>query len=324
MLPQGLEKEVNRRRRMMKHNLSVVLLIFCAGLVHTGCARFPLDDARTPPAHFTLWQLPSQTQGQMNSYVLQTGHGEVMVIDGGNRGDAPYLKGFLGALGNHVHAWFISHPHPDHIDALTAILEDLHTGKLRNLVIDSIYGSMLPEEEVAKYETWSPVLLESVQNFNQIMRQINRQVREHHLGEVIEIDGVHIEILGIKNPEITGNFLNNSSVVMRVTDAGKSVLFTGDLGTQGGQKLLASRFRDRLRADYVQMAHHGQRGVDEAFYQAVMPKYCLWPTPRWLWENDKGEGKGSGDWDTLNVRAWMNKLEAHRHYVSADGLYRIE
>ena len=187
-----------------------------------------------------------------------------------------------------------------------------------------IYGSMLSEEEVAKYETWSLILLKSVQKFNEAMHRTNRQIVELKLGEVIEINGVRFEILGIKNPEITSNLLNNSSVVMHVTDASKSVLFTGDLGVAGGEKLLNSRYRGLLRADYVQMAHHGQHGVNEAFYQAVRPKYCLWPTPRWLWDNDKGEGKGSGDWDTLRVRAWMHKLNVRKHYVSADGLLRID
>ena len=54
---------------------------------------------------FTLWQLPSQTGIQMNSYVLRTAHGEVIAIDGGFTEDAGYLKGFLAALGNHVTAW---------------------------------------------------------------------------------------------------------------------------------------------------------------------------------------------------------------------------
>ena len=187
-----------------------------------------------------------------------------------------------------------------------------------------IYGSTLSKEAIANYLAESPHLLESVQRFNQVLHQRDRQVEEHHLGQVIEIDGVRFEILGIKNPEITRSPINNSSVVMRVTDESKSVLFTSDLGAEGGRKLLNSRFRDSLQADYVQMAHHGQHGVDEAFYRAVQPNACLWPTPRWLWENDNGGGKGSGPWETLNVRAWMEKLKIHENYVSADGLHRID
>lgn len=65
---------------------------------------------------------------------------------------------------------------------------------------------------------------------------------------------------------------------------------------------------------------HGQQGVTKEFYHAVRPKYCLWTTPRWLWENDSGNGKGSGPWQTLVVRAWMERFEIERHYLMADGL----
>ena len=294
------------------------------GTALPGCASIGPVREEPKPAHFVLWQLPSQTSAQMNSYVMRTRGGKVIVIDGGNKGDAPYLEGFLAALGHHVHAWFISHPHPDHVDALTVILSEAEAGDPNPLAIDRIYGSMPPVSEVRKYETWSPVLVESVEQFNLALQRTGRRVEELQAGQLIVIDSVRFEILGVRNPQITSNYLNNSSVAMRVSDARKSVLFTGDLGVQGGRKLLDGPFRDRLRADYVQMAHHGQRGVDEDFYVAVSPKYCLWPTPRWLWDNDKGEGKGSGDWDTLNVRAWMDRLGVRRHYVCADGLHRIE
>ena len=41
----------------------------------------PSSDTGVAP-HFTLWQLPSQTPSQMNSYVLRTHTGKVMVVDG--------------------------------------------------------------------------------------------------------------------------------------------------------------------------------------------------------------------------------------------------
>ena len=144
------------------------------------------------------------------------------------------------------------------------------------------------------------------------------------VGQVLRIDGIRIEVLGIKNPEFTQNALNNSSAVLRVSDKAKTVLFLGDLGFEGGEKLLPSAGRDRLRDDYVQMAHHGQNGVGENVFRAVSPSYCFWPTPRWLWNCDSGKGTGSGPWRTLEVCAWMAKLNIKRHYVSADGLYRIE
>lgn len=163
-----------------------------------------------------------------------------------------------------------------------------------------------------------------MKEFNQALRDGGREVEVLSLGQIIDIDCMKIEILGIKNPEITSNALNNSSVVMRVSDARKSVLFSGDLGVEGGRKLLSSDYRQRLKADYVQMAHHGQSGVEIDYYRAVSPRYCLWPTPAWLWNNDAGAGKGTGPWQTLTVRQWMKELNVEKHYISAYGLIRID
>jgi hypothetical protein len=87
-------------------------------------------------------------------------------------------------------------------------------------------------------------------------------------------------------------------------------LFLGDLGVEGGQKLL-KRYPTELKSDIVQMAHHGQGGVSKNVYQAIAPRICLWPTPKWLW-NNQPEHKPihSGPWDTLSVRKWIESLRA--------------
>ncbi len=239
-----------------------------------------------------------------------------IVVDGGNRGDAPYLKEFLAALGNQVCSWFISHPHLDHFDALTTIIESPD-----DLRIHAIYGSLPQEAWVAEHEATH---LKSLQAFRRALQKSGQHVIELSVGQELEIDDLRVEILGIRNPEITANAINNSSVVMRVSDTTKSILFTGDLGVEGGRKLLQRFNQTRLRADYVQMAHHGQNGVDLDFYRAVSPSACLWPTPMWLWENDSGNGTGSGPWQTLTVRDWMHQLNVSTNYVSAFALQRVD
>jgi hypothetical protein len=66
------------------------------------------DDTPVIKNTFTLWQLPNQTPTQMMSYVIKTPNGQLIVVDGGNVGDAPYLAKFLEAQGNEVAAWFMS------------------------------------------------------------------------------------------------------------------------------------------------------------------------------------------------------------------------
>jgi beta-lactamase superfamily II metal-dependent hydrolase len=303
-------EESRTRRFFLRSAASGTALFFLPGVKEVLCGEY------VKRGSFLLWQLPPQTKTQMNSYVIRTSGGRVIVIDGGNTGDAAYLKGFLGALGNHVHHWFISHPHSDHLDALTAILREPAVPK-----IDVIHGSFPSTEWIARYEPGEEKALVS---FTEAREKKGLPLQEHTLGEVLAVDGVRFEILGIKNPEITQNAVNNSSVLMHVSGGGKTVLFPGDLGVEGGRKTLDSPFKKKLLAEYVQMAHHGQNGVSEEFYREVQPSFCLWPTPDWLWDNDNGGGKGSGPWATLTVRGWMEKLGIKKHFIAKDGLARIE
>lgn len=251
------------------------------------------------------------------SYVIRTVSGKLIVLDGGNKGDAAYLASFIKERGNAVEAWFISHVHDDHVDALCQILAAPNGMKIGAVYID------MPDLEWTRTNT-SPEETATLERLLAALNNAGLTVKKLELGADFAIDGIRIEVLGVCNPEITKNPVNNSSAVLRMSDAAKSVLFLGDLGVEGGEKLLKSQYAERLPSDYVQMAHHGQNGVGEPVYEKVNPSYCLWPAPQWLWDNDSGGGKGSGHWKTLEVRAWMDKLPIKKHYVMAEGLHQID
>ena len=69
-------------------------------LFFTGLLLVCQASAKKPG--FALWQLSPQGPSQMNSYVFVTDKGRVVVLDGGTADDAPFLRGFIAALGNHV------------------------------------------------------------------------------------------------------------------------------------------------------------------------------------------------------------------------------
>jgi hypothetical protein len=113
-------------------------------------------------------------------------------------------------------------------------------------------------------------------------------------------------------------------MVIKTWDSERSAIFLGDAGLEQGEKILKSPFREDLTCDFLQMAHHGQRGVSKEFYQSCKFKTCLWPTPLWLYNNDAGKGFDTGDWETVKTRNWMKEMGITKHFVSADGLYVIE
>jgi hexosaminidase len=95
---------------------------------------------------FTLWQLPSQINTIGNSYVIQTDDGKVIVMDGGVKEEEGYLRGFIGALGNVVDCWIVSHPHPDHVGAFIRILENPMGMKVRQ-ICHSTFSEVLMDKE---------------------------------------------------------------------------------------------------------------------------------------------------------------------------------
>lgn len=271
--------------------------------------------AERAKGHFTLWQLPSVVDDHGSSYVLRTSNDSIIVIDGGKQAETSYLRGFIAAMGNKVSAWFFTHPHLDHIGAASEIIRDR-----RDISIGHIYHSRFTDEQATKREGVPDAMI-----WNAMVDSLTDiKVTDLHAGETIEIDGVRFKILAENNPEIKANLYNNSSMVIRVEDDTKSVVFLGDAGAEEGDKLLASPYRKDLDCDYLQISHHGQRGCNEKFYKSIRFRACLWPTATWVWNNDNGKGFNTGPYTTIETRRWMDEIGIKEHYNSIDGLHKIE
>ena len=271
-------------------------------------------NSRKKPA-FTLWQIPSHSNTIGNSYVFQTAKGKVVVMDGGFPEEANTLRGFIGALGNEVEAWFISHPHNDHMGALTEILKNRQDMKIRH-----IYHSRLSKAVQAAESAYSP----SCQEFYDQIDKTDIPVTDIRTpGGVYKFDGMSVKILSVAN-EITTNAYNNSSMIMRVWDKKKTIVFLGDAGVECGNLALNGPYGGDLNCEYLQMAHHGQNGCDKHFYQTVKFRACLWPTPSWVWNNDQGKGFNTGILKTVETRSWMKEIGIKEHHVTCEeGLWKL-
>ena len=265
-----------------------------------------------------LYQLPDQSHSQMMSYIIATSTGKLIIIDGGTKEDSVFLREKIIELGNgYVEAWFLTHPHYDHCDALADILNN-HTDKI---IIKNIYYNF-PSQDWA--DTYEPVYSENLLAITGALSNSCVSQSIIKKGDVLDFDSVKFIILNEPSMSITTNAINNFSAVIKMYTSHKSVLFLGDLGKEAGDKLLCEIDKEVLKADIVQMAHHGQSGVSREFYMAVNPQICLWPTPEWLWNNDSGKGPGSGPWTIINEKSWMAELGVKYHFIAKDGLYVIK
>ncbi len=267
---------------------------------------------------FTLWQLPLQENpSQGNSYVFRMNSGKIVVMDGGVPQEAGYLRGFLGALGNEVDTWFLSHPHSDHIGALNEILKDP-----KGITINNIYHSEFSKDFYDKVE---PGCRDLTADFYDRLKKTQAHVVDvAQPGLVVEIDNTKFKVLDVKDESVTSNPYNNSCMILRCSDAARSLVFLGDAGIEQGDRLLAGPYRNDLDCDFLQLAHHGQRGVRKDFYRKIKFGACLWPTPLWLYRNDAGNGYNTHTWETVEIRELMEQLGIKKHFLAFQGLCVVE
>lgn len=260
-----------------------------------------------------LWMLSSTTGAQNLSIVIKSPNGKIIVIDGGWEADADKLSSLILQQGGKVDAWLITHPHEDHVGALCAILND----SARKIKIDKIYCSLATPDWYRQVSpTGAGIADQLLSAFTKL--PVGTVTNNIGRGTEINIDDVNIRVLNNRGV-YTYNGVNNSSLVYKIRVSRQSILILGDLAYDGGKDLIKTCTAAELKSDIVQMAHHGQQGVDQDAYALIAPTTCLWPTPAWLWNNDNGGGVGSGPWGTLTTRAWMDALGVKDNRSLKDG-----
>lgn len=269
-----------------------------------------------------IHMLQNMSPTQMQSFIIEEESGKILVIDGGNVEDADHLleklQEITGEEVPHIDAWIFTHPHSDHMNAFFTLMEN----KPEAFKFEEIYCCFpsvyylntckteeKPADTLSTFIRMSPLFAERIVTVSE--------------DDVYKFGTAKMEVLRTVDCSIKNNHTNNASMVFKLYLGTKTILFLGDLGVEGGNKLLETRGK-QLKSDICQMAHHGQYGVDEKFYRAVQPDICLWCAPDWLWNNDMGKGYNTHGFQTVIVRGWMEKLGVKEHYVIKDGDQKIE
>ena len=255
-----------------------------------------------------VYALSSRIDSISLSTVFVSPEGKILVVDGGNLargGDGKFLGDFLHKLGGHVDYWFITHAHGfithahgDHYGALVTMSEK---PDFYGVTIGELIYSFPDREWMLQREPDSrPYLTNFCDNvLGKCLKDVTRG--DCSPGRVVQFG--------------SWSFDNNASVMISVKAGGKTWLETGDMGVEGGRDAM-KKLGSRLKHDIVFLAHHGQNGVDKAFYAAVAPEAAIWPTPSWLWDNRVTNGTpGSGPWRTNYTKCWMQELGVKKNYL---------
>ena len=262
--------------------------------------------------YIELTQLHDNTPSQMMGYYIKTSTGKNIIIDGGNLQDSENLQKYINQNGGKVDYWFITHYHTDHTGALVEVLNNTKI-PIERIIYHEVDRNMVEQNEPSRLGQYD-LIHEALKN-----ERIQGKIIDPTIGQFFQISSnINMKIINIYENDITENFGNNTSTVYKLKINDKSVLFLGDTGVESSQKLL-NNYKEDLKSDYVQMAHHGQNGATLELYKEINPTYCLWPTPAWLWDNNIGEGFNTGPFKTVETREWLKELNVKENYIEKDG-----
>jgi hypothetical protein len=225
-----------------------------------------------------------------NSYVIRLTDGRFIVIDGGREFEPEQDKLYRclsdGAMGKKpvIAAWILTHPHSDHFHCMIGFMERYGDA----VTVEKFLFNFPEPDDYAHYpalgnkdkrfEDNSPTT-----NIPKMLAAVNASgaaVYTPHTGQRYRIGDAALEILSSMDDTIhCSQNVNASSLVIRMELAGQVILWSADAAYSDTR--LAERYGSYLKADILQIPHHGFQSGTAAGeirgYELIRPQVCLLP-----------------------------------------------
>jgi competence protein ComEC len=234
-------------------------------LLFTGTALLLGAAFTALPKHRTAVSFPDVGQG--DCALVELASGRTVLIDGGGTPDNRFDIGrrvvgpFLWNRGiRRLDLVVLSHPHPDHMNGLLFMLEKFD---VREVWVHGL------DTELPGYEAFRQLIAK---------RQIPLRVVSTEDAPV-EIGGAEVSVLhpapGFMTKERKAYAAENSrSLVLRISERGKTYLFSGDVGADA-EAVMIQRWVN-LKCDVLKVPHHGSRSSSsEAFVASARPGFAV-------------------------------------------------
>lgn len=252
-----------RSHRWLRPLLFLSLILLVVGCTPPTIRSGPSDasaDLGTPTAHLAVFDV-----GQGLSVGFVTADGASLLFDAGPRKDAVHneILPFFRRHGvEQIDYVVTSHPDQDHIGALVELLRSIPVGTYLDPVIETTNQTYLRALQIIE-ERGIPA------------KRVRRGER-FPLGE-----DTQVEVLWPVSPLRTDSDgtveTNNNSVVLLIQHGQVRFLLTGDAEGPAEAAMLEAN-PDALRADILQVAHHGSRtSSSESFLAAVGASVAIIP-----------------------------------------------
>ncbi|HKM43241.1 MAG TPA: MBL fold metallo-hydrolase [Limnochordia bacterium] len=249
--------------------LSVILILSITVFAEVGVDRYDqIFDATQDAGKLTARFLKLTTRSDDksgDSTILTSPDGKVMIVDTGNPSTFLDIDNALKALGiTRIDYLVASHPHVDHVGSMAQLIRAYEIGTVYTTEVEyptSHYRNYM--EALAETGTPHIILVEG----DTLMFGDHVLVEVFHPAPGIEYyDGY---------PEGSTQFINNLSLLMKLTYGDSSFLFTGDLYT-AAEREIAAKYGERLRSDVLKVPHHGAgTSSSRPFRDAISPQISV-------------------------------------------------
>ena len=220
-------------------------------------------------------------------YILKLENGEFVIFDSGNNGCDRGIYNTLMAESDDGHpvvaAWFFTHYHQDHIGGFVDFANN--DEYLGNVTVKAVVMN-LPAEQVINTSKGSPTDMGNVRRWQGCLERTGCAAVFPRTGQRYGIGGCQIDVLftfeDIQPHFFTNDQSNATSTVYSVKAGGQHIIITGDCCGKG-TKLMADKYGDGLKCDFLQLPHHGYGdggGTVPEFYENAKATYILYPSDK--------------------------------------------
>ena len=193
--------------------------------------------------------------GQGNCTLVHMGDTAILV-DSGEVGAAQTVISYIKNLGiDELDCVLVTHPHSDHMGAMTKILYEF---EIKDLIMPEIPEDIIPTNST--YEKYLTAVSDNAEN-----------VIPAEAGMTYSYGEMNLEILA---PLHGYDNLNDMSAVSRISFGETSVMFMGDAST-AVEKDLLNTGKD-FSADIINIGHHGSKTASsQKWLEAVNPEFAV-------------------------------------------------
>ncbi len=234
----------------MKRKVAIAVGMFAVVVMFCGAREWALrPDGKMHVAFLDV--------GQGDSALVTFRDGTRMLIDGGpDWSTLEALGKRLPFFDRTIDILLLSHPNTDHMTSFPEVL--------RRYRVTTLMTAGTPFDSGLYRAVLSGAALHGI------------PLTRVKAGDSIQIDSAELTILWPPVPRLRGmdRSENNDSVILRLEESGKRILFTGDEEVVVEKTLLAARAD--LKADILKVAHHGSKSSSSTgFLLAVGPKIAV-------------------------------------------------